>query len=172
MTVASAGPYANHLHLAPDRQPCQHLITHFLQVRCSSHHPIKCQSNDSNFLTLWTFWNFMWTMSINCTEIALINIIDIPDHPPYKRSSWFDQSESRETSEVILLFQCHMQAPRDPENDINTNILQINPRYMCWLYIFELVCVIAFLHINIIIRCTSLHQLKFKKSKLTVFIPQ
>jgi len=29
--VASAGPYANNLHLAPDRQPHQHLITHFLQ---------------------------------------------------------------------------------------------------------------------------------------------
>ena len=29
MAVASAGPYANNLHLAPDRQPHQHLITHF-----------------------------------------------------------------------------------------------------------------------------------------------
>ena len=127
-------------------------------------------SDAMNILKLYV--NNVNKLHWNCTEIALINIIDIPDHPPYKRSSWFDQSESRETSEVILLFQCHMQAPRDPENDINTNILQINPRYMCWLYIFELVCVIAFLHINIIIRCTSLHQLKFKKSKLTVFIPQ
>jgi len=27
VAVASAGPYANHLHLAPDRQPRQHLIT-------------------------------------------------------------------------------------------------------------------------------------------------
>ena len=27
MAVASAGPYANNLHLAPDRQPHQHLIT-------------------------------------------------------------------------------------------------------------------------------------------------
>ena len=27
--MASTGPYANHLHLAPDRQPCQHLITPF-----------------------------------------------------------------------------------------------------------------------------------------------
>jgi len=27
--VASAGPHANHLRLAPDRQPCQHLITRF-----------------------------------------------------------------------------------------------------------------------------------------------
>ena len=29
VAVASAEPYANHLHLAPDRQPCQHLITRF-----------------------------------------------------------------------------------------------------------------------------------------------
>jgi len=29
VAVASAGPFANHLHLMPDRQPCQHLITQF-----------------------------------------------------------------------------------------------------------------------------------------------
>ena len=34
--VASAGPYANNLHLAQDRQPHQHLITQLLQARCSS----------------------------------------------------------------------------------------------------------------------------------------
>jgi len=28
MAVASAGPYANSLHLTPERQPHQHLITH------------------------------------------------------------------------------------------------------------------------------------------------
>jgi len=39
MAVASAGPYANNLHLAPDRQPHQHLITHFLQAGCSSWRP-------------------------------------------------------------------------------------------------------------------------------------
>jgi len=27
VAVASAGPYVNHLHLAPDRQPHEHLIT-------------------------------------------------------------------------------------------------------------------------------------------------
>ena len=32
MAVASAGPYANNLHLAPDRQPHQHLITQLLQA--------------------------------------------------------------------------------------------------------------------------------------------
>jgi len=34
--VASAGPYAKNLHLAPDRKPHQHLITQFLQAGCSS----------------------------------------------------------------------------------------------------------------------------------------
>jgi len=37
--VASARPYANNLHLAADRWPCQHLIAQFLQAGCSSWHP-------------------------------------------------------------------------------------------------------------------------------------
>jgi len=36
VAVRSAGPYANHLHLTPDRQPCQYLTTQFLQARCPS----------------------------------------------------------------------------------------------------------------------------------------
>ena len=39
MAVPSAGPYANTLHLAPDRKPHQHLITQFLQARCSFRSP-------------------------------------------------------------------------------------------------------------------------------------
>jgi len=38
VAVASAGPYANHLHLAPERWPRQHLIT---QAGC----PSCCQTN-------------------------------------------------------------------------------------------------------------------------------
>ena len=34
--VASDGPYANNFHLAPDRQPHQHLTSQFLEVECSS----------------------------------------------------------------------------------------------------------------------------------------
>ena len=34
--VASAGPYANNLHLAPDTLPHQQLITQLLQAGCSS----------------------------------------------------------------------------------------------------------------------------------------
>jgi len=30
--VVSAGMYINHLHFAPDRQPCQQLITQFIQA--------------------------------------------------------------------------------------------------------------------------------------------
>ena len=42
--VASAGPYANNLHLAADRLPHQHLITQFLQAGCSSWCPtLPCQ---------------------------------------------------------------------------------------------------------------------------------
>jgi len=39
VAVTSARPYANHLHLAPDRYPLQHLITQFLQIGCSSLRP-------------------------------------------------------------------------------------------------------------------------------------
>ena len=45
--VASAGPYANNLHLAPDRQPHQHLTLNYLQARCSSWGPEKqCQNTE------------------------------------------------------------------------------------------------------------------------------
>jgi len=39
MAVALAGPYANNLHLDPDRQPHKHLIAQFLQAKCSSWRP-------------------------------------------------------------------------------------------------------------------------------------
>ena len=38
VAVASAGPYAS-LHLAPDRQPCQHPTSQFLQAGCPSCRP-------------------------------------------------------------------------------------------------------------------------------------
>jgi len=56
--VASAGPYANNLHLGPDRQPHQHLITKFLQARCSSWCPtnnvkaLKALEMNSNIFSL------------------------------------------------------------------------------------------------------------------------
>jgi len=39
--VASAGLYANNLHLASARYPHKHLITQFLQAGCSSRRPTK-----------------------------------------------------------------------------------------------------------------------------------
>ena len=36
VAVASAGSYANHLYLAPDRKPCQYHTTQFLQATCPS----------------------------------------------------------------------------------------------------------------------------------------
>jgi len=39
VAVASAGPYANHLHFAPVRQPRQYLTTQFLQPGCPSCRP-------------------------------------------------------------------------------------------------------------------------------------
>ena len=52
MAVASAGLYANNLHLAPDRQPHQHLITHFYrpdalpdaQPTVTKHAKVFCKS--------------------------------------------------------------------------------------------------------------------------------
>jgi len=38
VAVASAGPYAS-LQLTPDREPCQHPTTQFLQAGCPSCHP-------------------------------------------------------------------------------------------------------------------------------------
>ena len=54
--MAPARPHANHLHLAPDRQPCQYLTTQFLQAGCPSCRP----TNSINVLYQETH---MW---INC----------------------------------------------------------------------------------------------------------
>jgi len=49
VAVASAGPYANHLHLTPERQPHQHLITQFFTGRMLFLTSNKqCQSTEGN----------------------------------------------------------------------------------------------------------------------------
>jgi len=56
VAVASAGPYANHLHLAPDGQPRQHVITQFLQAGCPSCHPtnsVKALKEVTDTILLW-----------------------------------------------------------------------------------------------------------------------
>jgi len=45
--ATSAGPYANNLHLAPDKQPHQHLITQFFTGRMLFLAPNRqCQSTE------------------------------------------------------------------------------------------------------------------------------
>jgi len=51
--LTSAGPYANNLHLAPDGYPRQHLITQFLQARCSS----RCPVNSVKALMATELWH-------------------------------------------------------------------------------------------------------------------
>ena len=49
MTVASAGPYANNLHLTPGRQPHQHLIIQFYTGRTLFLMPNQqCQISENN----------------------------------------------------------------------------------------------------------------------------
>ena len=49
MALASAGPYANHLHLSPDRQPCQYLTTQFFTGQMPFLLPNQqCQSTEGN----------------------------------------------------------------------------------------------------------------------------
>jgi len=51
--VASAEIYANHLHLAPDRWTCQHLITQFLQAGCSSWHWMNTVKTRTCYTERW-----------------------------------------------------------------------------------------------------------------------
>ena len=57
--MACAGPYANNQHLAPDRQPHQHPIAHFVQARCSSWHP----TNTVNALKANNWWQLLKEIS-------------------------------------------------------------------------------------------------------------
>jgi len=60
--VASAGPYANDLHFAPDRQPHQHLITQFFTGQMLFLTPNQqCQSTAG--------------ITMDCTELKIIAMI-------------------------------------------------------------------------------------------------
>jgi len=52
MAVASAGPYANNLHLDPDNQPHQHLISQFLGVGSSTNSVKALKAPDSQQIHL------------------------------------------------------------------------------------------------------------------------
>ena len=95
MAVASAGPYANNLHLAPDRQPHQHLSTQCLQAGCSSWRPtnsvnalknntvsISCQLTDTQrcyWLTCVT-----WPVAVMTTRLSRLNM-QLPELREYWR---------------------------------------------------------------------------------------
>jgi len=62
--VASAGPYANNLHLDPDRKPHQHLITQFFTGRMLFLTPNQqCQSTEGS------------EMKTRCAYISNANIL-------------------------------------------------------------------------------------------------
>jgi len=59
--VASAAPYANNLHLTPDRQPQQHLITQFLPAGCSSWRPtnsVKALKVSQSRKSMFKSWHY------------------------------------------------------------------------------------------------------------------
>jgi len=53
VTLASAGPYTNHLHLTPDRLPQQHLISHFLRGRMFFLTPIQQYVKAQKAYAVW-----------------------------------------------------------------------------------------------------------------------
>ena len=52
MAVASAGRYANNLHLAPDSNHTQHLMTQFLQARWSSAETTMSSTEGKQYLVV------------------------------------------------------------------------------------------------------------------------
>jgi len=66
--VASAGQYAN-LHLTPDRQPCQHPTTQFLQARC----PFCCPTSSIKALKAQILNHISNLRNEESTENADIN---------------------------------------------------------------------------------------------------
>jgi len=80
VAVASAGPYANNLHLAPDKQPRQHLITQFLQAGCSSQCPtnsVKTLKIEGNVLCL-----------INMQVLSRLRVGELTKHDVVKCCLW------------------------------------------------------------------------------------
>jgi len=72
VAVASARPYANHLHLAPDGQPRQHVITQFLQAGCPSCHPTnsaKALKEVTDTILLWVRMPFLMPTKRSFTGI-------------------------------------------------------------------------------------------------------
>jgi len=72
--MASAGPYANNLHLALARWPHQHLITQFLHAGFSS----LCPTNSVKTLkaTRWIFCPFGLKTPIYAPKIGVLGVCD------------------------------------------------------------------------------------------------
>jgi len=79
VAVASAGPYAS-LHLAPDRQPCQHPTTHFLQAGCPSCHPtnsikaLKARTEGNKVKMIKLIFQYWAAVSAGLSFVVLLAI--------------------------------------------------------------------------------------------------
>ena len=119
MAVASAGPYANYLHLASERQPHQHLVTQCLQAGCFSWRPAN--SVLDNFFLLTVTWmilvKFTSYFDFHMVLASLLSVLrNIPSCYLLEASlyGWFYQflvSTSGFTSGFITRMQrCVMEA--------------------------------------------------------------
>jgi len=75
VAVASAGPYANHLHPTPDRQPHQHIITQFFTAGCSLHRPINSIKALKETWSLASLFLHLTTDSAWWKEAALMPVL-------------------------------------------------------------------------------------------------
>jgi len=72
VAVASTGPYANHLHLAADRQSHQYPTTQFLQARCPSCHPTNIvKALKDELIQLRLVISYMLTVLQLCAEVTM-----------------------------------------------------------------------------------------------------
>jgi len=72
VAVASAGPYANHLHLAPDRKPRQYPTIQFLQAAYPSCHPTNSiKPPKANFwLSIFPIHSFSILMALKTCKVV------------------------------------------------------------------------------------------------------
>jgi len=101
VAVASAGPYTNHLHLTPDRSPCQHLVTQLLQARCSSWRPtngvkaMKATASENKPDKKWTAdntWLLLITDELQQTTDCRDNTWQISNRPQIHMQSTGQQT--------------------------------------------------------------------------------
>jgi len=109
MAVASAGPYANNMHLASDREPHQHLITHFLQTGCSSWRPTNSVRALKAIVTDEICSNFS-----DCEmQVTLMRSEPGEDHAPTKFSISEVQGDRSSCKLQLPPLYCHVQCRPD-----------------------------------------------------------